>query len=196
MSGFVVAVPDAPSDHADDAGLDNFRATQDNATDLGLLIEHMRHAYPGLPVWLVSTSRGTISATDALARLDASTGPVHIVLTSSVTFTPANASDQERIQSVPGWQSSLTSAVPLLMIDDSLDQCGASPPISGPDASGAQVLAEAIGDQQHFVLIDGGPTPPTTGDSDGVCGGLAYHGFYGNDELVVSEKIIPFIQNH
>jgi hypothetical protein len=193
-NGFVVAVPDAPSDH--DAGLDDFRAAQDHATDLGALIDHMRQAYPGLPVWLVSTSRGTISATNAMARLDASARPDHLVLTSSVTFTPMNTSDQEDIHSVPGWRSSLSSAVPILMIDDSLDQCGASPPISGPNGSGAQVLAQAIGDEKYFVLVDGGPTPPPDGGPDALCGGLAYHGFYENDDLVVAQKIIPFIQGH
>ncbi len=189
-SGFVVAVPDAPSDH--DAGLDDFRAKQDHATDLGALVQHLRDLYPGLPVWLVSTSRGTISATNALAN--APTPPDHVVLTSSVTFTPTNAADQEDIQSVPGWQKSLTSAVPVLMIDDSLDVCGASPPLAGKDGSGAQVLASTIGDSAHFVLIDGGPAPPPSTDPNVLCGGLAYHGFYGNDDLVVGQHIVPFIQ--
>lgn len=194
-SGFVVAIPDVPSDRS--AGLNNFRNTPQHATDLGHLVQHMQGAYPGLPVWMVSTSRGTISATNALAN--APTKPDHVVLTSSVTFTPMNAADQENIYDVPNAEGSLALAVPhaLLMIHDSLNACQASPPISGMKGSGAEALAEKIGDMAHFVLIDGGPMPPSAGtDPHGVCGGLAYHGFYGNDALVVSQKIIPFIQNH
>jgi hypothetical protein len=191
-NGFVVAVPDVPSDRTD-GGLDGFRATPEHATDLGDLIQTLRGAYPGLPVWLVSTSRGTISATDAVARLDPSKGPDHVVLTSSVTVIPKDAADQEDIQSVPDWQSRLAALVPILMLDDTLDACGASPPTTAPDGGGAETLAAAIGDSSHFLLIDGGPTPPPSSDPSAVCGGLAYHGFYGNDELVVEQTIVPVI---
>ena len=161
MQGFVVAVPDAPSDHPD--GLDNFRDTPEHAEDLGVLIEHMRKAYPGLPVWLVSTSRGTISATNALAN--APTKPDHVVLTSSVTFTPSSASDQEDIESVPGWESSLKSGLPILMIDDSMDVCGASPPLTGKDGSGAQALAMALGDREPLRSDRRRPIAPVYGRS-------------------------------
>jgi hypothetical protein len=190
MAGFAVAVPDAPSDH--DAGLDNFRATPGHAEDLAALIVHLRVAYPGLHVWLVSTSRGTISATNALARLSPPKGPDHIVLTSSVTTIPTNATDQEDIQSVPGYQTTLTAAVPVLMIDEAQDQCGASPPLSGAGGAGAEALAQVIGDAKHFVLVDGGAAPPAGADK---CGGIAYHGFYGEDEPVVS-TIVAFMQAH
>jgi hypothetical protein len=49
-----------------------------------------------------------------------------------------------------------------------------------------------IGDGAYFHLVDGGPPPPSE-DASTWCGGQAYHGFYGNDELVVSKTIIPFI---
>lgn len=192
-AGFVVAVPDVPSDR-EDAGLTDFRATSDHATDLGALVLHLRQSYASVAVWMVSTSRGTISATDALSRLAGAQAPDHVVLTSSVTYVPPGASDPEDIQSVPDYQARLATAAPL-MIDDSLDQCGASPPVMGPSGSGAEVLAQSIGDEKHFVLVDGGPTPPPSKDPSAVCGGLAYHGFYGNDDLVVGE-IIAFIESH
>jgi hypothetical protein len=94
-AGFAVAVPDAPSDHPQ--GLDGFRATQGHADDLSALVQHLRAAYPGVRVWLVSTSRGTISATNALARYAPPQGPDRIVLTSSVTRIPTSAADQEDI---------------------------------------------------------------------------------------------------
>jgi hypothetical protein len=93
---------------------------------------------------------------------------------------------------VPDYLAKLTAAGPVLMIDEAGDQCGASPPISGPAGSGAQVLAQAMGDTSHFVLVDGGAPPPAGSDP---CGGIAYHGFYGEDDPVVA-KIVAFIQAH
>jgi hypothetical protein len=188
LQGFVVAVPDAPSDHPPPQGLDNFRATPEHAADLKNVILWLRDQDGGaaLKVWLVATSRGTISAADVVANFPTPPeGPDHIVLTSSVTVIPPDASDQEDIQSVSADAAGVLSQhLPVLMIDDSKDKCGASPP------AGAQALAEQIGDpQKDFVLLDGGPTPPVGQD---VCGGLAYHGFYEDDAVLVP-RITAFI---
>jgi hypothetical protein len=191
LSGYIVAVPDAPTDHPPPAGLDNFRDTFDHAQDLSLLIQHLRSVYASdnLHVWLIATSRGTISAVNVLSRLSPPQGPDAIVLTSSITTIPHDATDKEDIQSVPDAMAALTAAVPVLMIDEISDQCGASPPLSNGNGGGAQVLAQAIGDLGHFFLVDGGAPPPPDAD---VCGGLAYHGFYGEDEAVVGQ-ILDFI---
>jgi len=42
------------------------------------------------------------------------------------------------------------------------------------------------------VLVDAGLVPPAGADA---CGGLSYHGFYGEEDLVVS-KIAAFIDAH
>ncbi len=179
--GFAVAVPDAPSDRP--TGLDDFRATKDHADDLTALITWLRNQFPGVPVTVVGTSRGTISAANVAVRFSGSQGPDYLVLTSSVTSIPASATDQEDIQSIPGYRAALMQRAPILMIDDSLDACGASKPAN------AMSFAATIDDSAAFVVLDGGPTPPDGGD---VCGGLAYHGFYGLDAPVV-DRIIEFI---
>ncbi len=189
-AGLVAAIPDVPSDRPQ--GLDDFRATQAHADDLAALVQHLRGAYPALHVWLVSTSRGTISAANALARYAPPQGPDRIVLTSSVTRIPPDAGDPEDIQSVPDYVAKLSAAVPILMIDEASDACGASPPLTGPGGAGAQALAKTLGDDPHFVLVDGGATPPDGADP---CGGLSYHGFYGEDAAVVA-RIVAFIQAH
>jgi hypothetical protein len=192
-AGLVVVVPEPASDRlvpaSDPPGLDNFRDTPQHASDLSDLVAYANKTYAGLPVWMVSTSRGTISATNALAN--AKNKPDHIVLTSTVTVTPSGAADQENVSDVPNYEGALAAAAGgLLMISDSLDACGASPP------EDAQELAQEVG-CEHFVLIAGGPTPPSAGtDPDGVCGGLAYHGFYGSDDLVVNMHIVPFMMAH
>jgi hypothetical protein len=183
LAGFVAAVPDAPSDHAQ--GLDGFRASPEHAQDLSALVKWLRDRYAGLHVTVVGTSRGTISAVDVAARFGAPDGPDRVVLTSSVTVIPAGATDAEDIQSVPGYEAKLAARVPILMLDDTLDACGASPP------DGARALAQSIGDTLYFRIVNGGAMPPTGANA---CGGTSYHGFYGQDPEVVGQ-IVQFIEN-
>src|SRR6185437_10382299 len=77
--GFNVAIVGKPTDHDD---LDEvFRATPSHVEDIGRVVEKL-HAQYGKPVWLVGTSRGTISAAAAAIGLgDAIAG---VVLTSSI----------------------------------------------------------------------------------------------------------------
>jgi hypothetical protein len=193
-AGFVVAVPDAPSNDHTTGGLNGVRASLEHAEDLSALVQWLRKSYPGKAVWVVGTSRGTISSADVAVRFPAPKGPDHVVLTSSVTVIPKSAADKEDIQSVPGFEAGLGARVPILMIDNALDQCGASPPLADPAKGilGAAGLADLIGDAKHFVLVEGGTPPPPDAS---VCGGLSYHGFYGLEGEVVP-KIVSFIQAH
>ena len=84
-AGFIVALIDTPSDRRD---LSGFRRSKNHARDVQALIAWLREHY-GLPVWLVGTSRGSISTANAAARLGHS-GPDGIVLTATVT-TASNA---------------------------------------------------------------------------------------------------------
>jgi pimeloyl-ACP methyl ester carboxylesterase len=81
--GFLVAVLDRPSDRKN--GLWNFRTTSEHAADVKQAIAAIREVAP-VPVWLVGTSMGSLSAANAAARLPEG-GPDGIVLTSSVTET-------------------------------------------------------------------------------------------------------------
>src|SRR5262249_55139885 len=76
--GFMVAVPDAPSDHT--SGLTRFRSTAEHAADVRALIAALRGRAPGVPVWVIGTSMGTVSAANAAARLREG-GPDGVVLT-------------------------------------------------------------------------------------------------------------------
>jgi hypothetical protein len=79
--GFLVAVVDVPSDRTSQA-LVGFRTSAEHATDVRALIATLHAAAP-VPVWLVGTSMGSVSAANAAARLSDG-GPDGIVLTSSV----------------------------------------------------------------------------------------------------------------
>src|SRR4051812_6348520 len=81
--GFNVAVIGRASDKQD---MDlQFRAGRDHVEDLRIIAERLGKDF-GVPVWLVGTSRGTVSAAAAAAVLDPPT-IAGIVLTSSVTYS-------------------------------------------------------------------------------------------------------------
>jgi hypothetical protein len=85
-AGIVAVVVDAPSDHAD--GIDGFRTSAEHAQDIAKLVAWARARWKQ-PVWLVGTSRGTISAADAASRGVEIDG---LVLTSTIT-----AGDKEKL---------------------------------------------------------------------------------------------------
>src|SRR5277367_4132531 len=78
--GFIVAVIDAPSDQP--GGMRDFRVSAEHRYDIASVIAYLRQA-ASVPVWLVGTSRGTLSAANG-ATLETG-GPDGLVLTSSVT---------------------------------------------------------------------------------------------------------------
>src|SRR5208337_139 len=77
---FVVASIAPPSDRKD---LNKFRETSEHVQDIQALIAWLRQKF-SLPVWLVATSNGTMSAAFAAIQLNGSDGPDGIVLTSSI----------------------------------------------------------------------------------------------------------------
>src|SRR5262249_41112538 len=83
-AGFSTALVDAPSDHPGEDGLRGFRIAPQHADDLGKVIADVRRRAQA-PVWVVGTSRGTISAANAAARLAGPHAPDGVVLTSAIT---------------------------------------------------------------------------------------------------------------
>ena len=79
--GITAAVLDAPSDQS--LGMeDHFRLRSAHAEDIGRVVADVKSRFPGLPVYLVGTSRGTVSAASAGKHLGSAVAGV--VLTSTV----------------------------------------------------------------------------------------------------------------
>jgi len=79
--GLVAAVMDSPSDQPQ--GMDDgFRLGDKHATDIRRVAEDLTRRFPGIPVFLVGTSRGTVSAAAAGRALGESVAGV--VLTSTL----------------------------------------------------------------------------------------------------------------
>jgi hypothetical protein len=120
--GFFTALVDVPSDHRGEEGLAGFRTSSDHAADLGLVITDVRRRTSG-SVWVVGTSRGTISAANVASRFTSLATPDGLVLTSAVTSgSPAAAG--------PG--SPRPSSISSLTQSDRRSSSSATPTISAP----------------------------------------------------------------
>jgi pimeloyl-ACP methyl ester carboxylesterase len=166
--GLLVAVIDAPSDRRDH-GLWNFRTSAAHAEDVKAVIAALR-GLAGVPVWLVGTSMGTISAANAAARLKEG-GPDGIVLTSSITRT-----NRVTGESVPMVKLDRIT-VPTLVVHHAHDACVVTP--YGEARSLLKDLTRAS--RKELVTFDGGDPPRSD-----PCEPFAAHGYVGLDELVVT----------
>jgi len=155
-SGIVAAVMDAPSDQS--RGMeDEFRLGDAHAADAGRVVADLKSRYPGLPVFLVGTSRGAISAASAGRRL----GPVvdGVVLTS----TPFLAT--RRQPGLSGFDLS-SIPVPLLFVHHVDDGCDYTP------YSAAKRLAA----RYPVVSVSGGLPPQSK-----PCEAMSAHGCLGRE---------------
>ena len=87
---FITVVVDVPSDFKGADGILGWRATETHAQDLQKIIAKLRSA-ADVPVWLIGTSRGTISAANVAARLQKN-GADGLVLTATVVEPGGNNS--------------------------------------------------------------------------------------------------------
>ena len=162
--GFLVAAVDAPSDHHD---LSNFRNTSAHAEDVRGVIAALRKIFD-VPIWVVGTSMGTVSAGNVTARLKEG-GPDGLVLTSSVTIS-------RRMNESLEYVSLEEVTVPTLIVHHESDGCGSCP------YRGAQALLKRLkrAPKKEFLSFKGGDPPRS-----GPCEPLSYHGFFGLDAEVV-----------
>lgn len=176
-AGFVTALVDSSSDFRGDDGLVDFRTSRKHADDLGKIIADVRARTKG-PVWLVGTSRGTISAANAAARLSGEAAPDGVVLTSAVTSPDPRARKAFVRQSV--FDADLSQLrMPLLIVGHAADACMRSPASLMGD-----VMSRVRSDRKEAVTVTGGPGRPQ-GKAD-VCEGRSPHGFADQEKEVVA----------
>lgn len=162
--GFRVAMPDVPSDRRD-VGLLRWRDSAAHRADLAAVLQWLR-ARTDLPIWLIGTSRGSVSAAYAGAYL-----PVDgIVLTASVT-QPA-LRDRSTTMDAPLHRID----VPVLIASHKRDGCVVTPPWD------AEQLRRALGSASaaKVMMFDGGDPPRS-----GPCEAMSEHGFFGIEDEVV-----------
>lgn len=165
--GFLVAVLDVPSDRTSQA-LVGFRTGPEHAADVRALIATLRAETP-VPVWLVGTSMGSVSAASVAARLTDG-GPDGVVLTSSVTVRPREMG--ESLQDVELDRI----RVPVLIVHHRDDACPSS---RYADTSWAMRRLSAA-PKKELLTFSGGDAPQSP-----PCEPLAPHGYFGIEDRVV-----------
>ena len=177
-AGFGTALVDAPSDFQGGDGLGGFRVAARHAEDIGKLIAGLRARTHG-SIWLIGTSRGTISAANAAARLAGPSAPDGLVLTSALMSGQSNAKKSWVAQTV--FDLPLEDIrMPLLVLGHAEDKCLRSPPtLMG------RIVARTHGKRQQLVTLSGGPGyagPPGLE----ACEGHAPHGYVGQEAELVA----------
>jgi len=162
----MVAVPDAPSDHA--GGLARFRASREHADDIRALIAALRATAPA-PVWLVGTSMGTVSVASAAARLREG-GPDGVVLTSTITRWNRNQGESVGDVKLKDIQ------VPTLVVHHREDACPFTPFSDIPGLM--RDLSKAP--RRELLTFEGGDPAQSA-----PCEARAAHGYLGLDAQVV-----------
>jgi pimeloyl-ACP methyl ester carboxylesterase len=170
--GFNVVVAYRPSDLR---GLEyEYRTSKKHITEIERVVDFAIKEY-GKPVWLIGTSRGSVSATASAIAL----GPIKInglVLTSSVTSKKDGAISTQNIGSIQ---------VPTLVVHHKNDACH----ICVPEE--ARLLVDDLfkAPAKKFILIDGGSNPEGE-----VCAARHWHGFI-NFEKETVQAITAWIKS-
>jgi hypothetical protein len=155
-----VAIIDSPSDRQ--AGMDDgFRTGREHGEDIAAVVRDLKSRFPAAKVFLVGTSRGTLSA----AYVGRSLGPAvdGVVLSSSVLFTG------RRNMSLSGFDFGAVK-VPLLFVHHAQDACRVCP----------YSAAETLGRTYPLITVRGGK--PAESDE---CEPLSAHGYYGKEAETV-----------
>lgn len=173
---FVVVVVDKPSDMNK---LYYFRKTEAHAEDIRQVMNFVRSRHPAKPVWLVGTSRGTISAANIAARINGKGSANGLVLTSSVTNKTVKNYDSV-------YDINLRDIkIPTLVVHHENDDCIVTP------FQGAKMLIEELSSAnvKELMIFSGGTD---RGDS---CKAKGYHGFNGIEEQVIDD-MAKWIRQH
>lgn len=161
--GVVTAVIDVPTDT--NTMSDAYRMGRRHADDVRAVVGELRRRFPGLPVFLVGTSRGTVSAAYAGAALgDAVSG---VVVSSSVF----NATRGGAGVSGFDWD---TIHSRLLFVHHVDDACVATP----------YAMARRVAAGRTLVSVHGGDAPRSD-----PCEAFSAHGFLGVEAPVVDAMV-------
>ncbi|HXT56588.1 MAG TPA: alpha/beta hydrolase [Candidatus Eisenbacteria bacterium] len=170
-NGAVAAILDAPSDHQTGWGMtDEFRLGEQHYADLSAVIDNLGKRFPDKPIFLVGTSRGTISAAAVGARVD---GRVAGVVLTSTMFRPAPKKSQEPGPGLSQFDFAIIKA-PVLFVHHVSDQCEVTPYSD----------AARLSDTYPLISVFGGAPPQS-----GPCDAFSAHGYLGKESETVEQIV-------
>lgn len=161
-AGIQPVILDNPTDQQGGKGMsDDFRMSEEHGQDLRAVIAEVKKRFPGLPVFLLTTSRSTLSGAYQARALGAELAGV--ALTSSL-FRARNSA-------VLATFDFSAVRVPLLFVHHRADACFATP----------YYEAERVGGKYPLISVSGGKPPET-----GPCDPLSAHGYFGKEAETVA----------
>ena len=157
-----VAIVDSPSDRQRLGMDDGFRAARAHAEDIAAVVRDLKNRFPGGKIFLIGTSRGSVSA----ANLGRSLGEAvdGVVLTSTVFYGDRHGNG------LSGFDFGAMKA-PLLFVHHANDGCRPCP----------YNAAESQSRRFPLVTVKGGK--PAESDP---CEALSAHGYFGKEAETVA----------
>src|SRR5918993_2346234 len=169
--GVAAAIIDAPSDQQSGWGMsDEFRLGDEHLRDISVVTENLAQRFPAVPLFLIGTSRGTISAAALGSRL--SERAAGAVLTATM-FRHTPKKSKEPGEGLSKFDFAMVK-MPLLLVHHVSDQCASTP------------YGDAARLSEKFPLISvfGGATPQS-----GPCEPFSQHGFLGKESETVEQIV-------
>jgi hypothetical protein len=158
-NGVLPVVMDAPSDQS--GGLtDYYRVSDQQSADARAVLAEVKKRFPQMPIYIVGTSRGTVSA--AYIGRALGTEVAGVALTSSL-FTPPRGA------TLSGFDYA-SIKVPLLFVHHREDGCDATP----------YQEAHRLASRYPLISVKGGQPPES-----GPCDPFAPHGYWGKEPQTV-----------
>ena len=169
--GVAAAVIDAPSDQQGGWGMtDEFRFSEQHFTDMSAVMADLNRRFPGLPVFLVGTSRGAVSTAPLAVKFGQQVAGA--VLTSSMFRQTGRGSTEPG----PGLSrfDFASVKIPLLLVHHVSDQCSSTP----------YGDAQRLSDKYPLITVLGGL--PAKSEP---CEAFSQHGYYGKESETVEEIV-------
>lgn len=171
-NGVLPVILDVPSDFPGGVP-DRYRRSDEQTIDARAVLAEVRRRYPGVPIFIVTTSRSTLTGAHLGAALAA--GEVAGVVLSSSMLVPGGP-----WESLTGFDFRAIRA-PLLFVHHRDDGCNATPYYAATRAA------------EGFTLISvSGGLPAASGP----CEPFAPHGYYGREAQTVDAIAAWMLQKH
>jgi hypothetical protein len=174
--GVVAAIIDAPSDRQSGYGMsDEFRFSDKHFADISAVVADLNKRFPGVPVFLVGTSRGTVSAAALAVRFNQQIAGV------ALTSTMFRETGTRAKDAGPGLSrfDFKTIKIPLLFVHHASDRCVVTP------------YGEAVRLSKDYPLITVSGGLSAKSDE---CEPFSAHGYYGKESETV-EEIVNWMLN-
>lgn len=172
--GVYTITVDVPSDRRR-GGLNGFRDSEEHRADIAAVLRWVRNRTRS-PIWLIGTSRGTVSLSHLAGKL-----PINgAVFTASVT----EESSRRPATALDGDLEAITA--PVLLVHHKADDCSVTP------AWGTSKIADRLkrAAKVETILFSGGDP-----DQSEPCKARSKHGFIGIEENVI-DRIVRWMFIH